>query len=308
MKKRFSVICGGSGSSKFASALSEFSEESGDLKFIANVGDNFWHHGLYVCPDIDIIAYSLSNLLDVDKGWGVKGDVHEVRQVLSRISRIPEWFGLGDRDLAVSLKRTELYRKGWSLSSITREICFRLGVKGDLIPATDDPLQTFIRTAEGNLHLQEFWVKNAGKLDVTEVQYQGIEKARPTTRFLEACSEPVIVCPANPVTSILPTLGLRGVKSRLKKTRVVAVSPFVGEKPFSGPAATLLRAGGIETNSRGVAKLYSGFLKALFLDKNEDPSIVQSIREMGIECIITNTRISSESDKAAIAMELVAAL
>lgn len=277
-------------------------------RFIANVGDNFWHRGLYVCPDIDIITYTLSGVLDTSRGWGVAGDTFVGKESLSKISETPEWFSLGDRDRVLCERRTELISKGWGLSAITNELCSRLGVSTQVIPATDDPVQMFVRTAEGNLHLQEFWVKNTGKLQALGVMYVGIENARPTSGCLEACQDPVIICPANPVSSILPALKLRGVRSRLSKSRVIAISPFVGEKPFSGPAANLMKALDVEASSRGVAKLYSGFLKVMFLDRNEDPNMVTSVRDLGIECIVTNTKIESESDKMAITKELISAL
>ena len=302
------VLCGGSGSSKFVSAISNYSGDDVEPRFIGNVGDNFWYHGILVCPDIDIITYSLAGLLDTAKGWGIQNDSFVGKEMLSRLSGTQEWFSLGDRDLAVCLKRTEYYQKGWTLSSITKEICTRLGARRSLTPATDDPVQTFVRTVLGNLHLQEFWVKNGGKLDAFGVQYVGIKKATPTQEFLDVCKNPVIICPANPVSSILPSIRLKGIISRLKKSRVVAISPFVGGRPFSGPAANLMRALNIETSSRGVAKLYSDFLKVIFLDKEEEPGIVSSIRDMGVECVLTNTRIESVDDKKKITAELLAAL
>lgn len=308
LKKKVGLLCGGSGSSKFASAIASYAVDEVEPGFVANVGDNFWYHGLLVCPDVDIITYSLSALLDNSRGWGIRNDSLGAKELLSRASGSPEWFSLGDRDLAMCLRRTELFLKGWNLSSITRNFCLKLGVRHEVVPATDDLLQTFIRTVEGNLHLQEYWVKNGGNLEALGVEYAGISRAKPSRECLDIVSDRVIICPANPVTSILPTLKLKGIVSKLLKSRVIAISPFVGQKAFSGPAAKLMHAIGVEPNSLGVAKLYSKFLKIFFLEKEEDRQILTSIRDMGIECVITNTRIKSDDDKEGIAKELVAAL
>lgn len=307
MRKKIGVLCGGSGSSKFASAIANYGDELSP-GFIANVGDNFWYHGLLVCPDVDIITYSLSGLLETSKGWGIRNDSLGAKELLSGVSDSSEWFSLGDRDLGICLRRTELFLKGWTLSSITREICSKLGVRHKVVPATDDSLQTFVRTYEGVLHLQEYWVKNSGDLEALGVAYVGASKAKPNEECLHLLGENTIICPANPVTSILPTLSLNGLVSRLSKSRVIAVSPFVGQKPFSGPAAKLMRAIGTESNSLGVAKLYSKFLKIFYLEKSENRQIITSIKDIGIECILTNTRIDSEGDKKRMVKELVAAL
>jgi len=304
------VLCGGSGSSKFASAIAQYARENAplDLGFIANVGDNFWYHGLLVCPDVDIITYALSNQLDTQKGWGILNDGTHTKLTLSRTGGAAEWFNLGDRDVAISIKRTELLGKGWSLTSITRRLSASLEASFPVIPSTDDPVQTFVKTHEGMIHLQEYWVKNGATFEASGVQYAGVRKAKPTDQFLEYCKDRVVICPANPVTSILPSLSLKGVVSCLKKSKVVAVSPFVGNKPFSGPAGKMMNALRLETNSLGVARLYSKFLKLLFVDTDEDSAIVSEIKDLGIECIKTNTRIETGSNGKTIAMELMAAV
>ena len=263
---------------------------------------------MLVCPDIDIITYALSDQLDTQKGWGILNDGYLAKLAFSQTGGSPEWFTLGDRDLAICLRRTELLHEGWSLSSITRKLGSSLRATFPVIPSTDDPVQTFVKTHEGLIHLQEYWVKNGARFEAAGVEYVGINRARPTDQCLKYFDGPVLICPANPVTSILPTLSLKGVVSRLKKSKVVAVSPFVGDKPFSGPAGKMMNAVGLDANSLGVAELYSEFLNLLFVDKNEDSAIVSEINDRGIECIKTNIRITSEFDGKSIAMELMAAL
>jgi len=306
---RVGVICGGSGSSKFATALSRYSLDNDcDTGFIANVGDNFWFHGLLVCPDIDIISYALSNRLDTTKGWGVLNDGFLAKETLSQTKGSVEWFGLGDRDLVVSLRRTELLRKGWNLSSVTKKLCTAFSATFPVIPSTDDPVQTYVKTQEGMIHLQEYWVKNRASFEALGFKFVGIETAKPSVQCLEYLEDRVLICPANPVTSILPTISLKGVVSRLKKAKVTAVSPFVGDKPFSGPAGKMMNALNLEANSLGVAKMYSDFLKVFFLDRNEDQALTSKISDLGIECVKTNTRIKNESDGKAVAMELMSVL
>ena len=305
--KRIGVVCGGSGSSKFARAMANYSErrkEKADLGFVANVGDNYWFHGLYVCPDVDILVYSLSGLLDRSKGWGIKSDGFRMKKMLSKLTG-EEWFGLGDSDAAFSIRRTELMNKGWKLSSVTDYYCKALGIKYRVMPATDNSVITYIQTKEGRMHLQEYWVKHKGRPEVTDVEYSGIGTATPNENAIKYLSDYVFICPANPVTSILPTIRIKKIQSALKKSKVLAISPFIGEKPFSGPAGKLMKALGLEADSFGVASLYSQFLKIMLVDKSEDQTIVKKIKELGIECVKTNTKIESSSDESRIAKEVL---
>jgi LPPG:FO 2-phospho-L-lactate transferase len=300
LKGKLGILCGGSGSSKFVRPISRYSIDIGftDLQFVANVADNFWHHGLFVCPDIDILTYALTQNLDTSKGWGVENDKFLVFQKLSDFQENKEWFNLGDKDLALSLRRTELLGKGWTLSSVTQFICDAGNSVYSVIPATDDSVQTFVRTVGGCMHLQEYWVKNRGDLKALRIDFAGLSKARPNPRAVEACSNNVIICPANPISSILPIVQLKGFSRQLSKSKVVAVSPFLGDKPFSGPASKLLAAFGLQSNSYAVAKLYSKFLDIFFVDTQENIKIVTQIRDLGIECVKTNIRMEAQSEES----------
>lgn len=304
---RVGIVCGGSGSSKFVRAISK-SDASSDLGFIANVGDNFWYHDLYVCPDVDILTYALAGKLDTEKGWGVRSDTFVVKEALTELDPSQSWFSLGDRDLALSLRRTELMKQGKKLSEITKQFCDILGIKDKVVPATDDSVQTYLVTSSGRMHLQEYWVKLHGQPKVRKVDYSGLKKARPNKQLREYLSSKVIICPANPITSISPTIGLMGVQSLLKKAKVVAVSPFIGNRAFSGPAGNLMTELGMEPTSFGVAKLYSKFLKVLFVDDLEEKSIITKISDLGIECVKTNTAITDDSIGQRIAEELLSAI
>ncbi|HKW05081.1 MAG TPA: 2-phospho-L-lactate transferase CofD family protein, partial [Nitrososphaerales archaeon] len=226
---RLGVICGGSGSSKFAISLGKYAKEKYDLGFVCNVGDNFWYHGLYVCPDIDIITYALSGRLDESKGWGLADDSSRFLKGLKALG-FKEWFNLGDEDMALSVVRTELLRKGHTLSQITQHVSESLGIDFSIMPSTDDNVETYIFTSKGKLHLQEYWVKLRASPKVHGVDYFGIRKAVPNPEALKFLSQSAIICPANPITSILPTLNIPGMRKALKQSKIVAVSPFIGKK------------------------------------------------------------------------------
>ncbi len=305
--KRTGVICGGSGSSKFALAFTKYKESLNaiseyDLGFIANVSDNFWHLGIYVCPDIDIITYALAGRLDETKGWGIASDSLSTVRTHSIYDSKSGWFDIGDKDLALSLRRTNLLNQGWKLSSITEASGRALGVKYRIIPSTDSDVQTFVGSCLGFVHLQEFWVKNHGSLPVSTVIYRGIDSAKPNPEaetYLK--NGTVIICPANPVTSILPSVRIQGVTEWLNSSRVVAISPFVGTSPFSGPAGVMMRALGIPSTSYGVARLYSEFLKLLIVDSNESKETIMKVKDESIECVSMPTRIASNEDQLRLA-------
>lgn len=307
-KHAVGVISGGSGSSKFATALHRYSgEKSRDLGFVCNVGDNFWFHALYVCPDIDIIMYALAGKLDEVTGWGIREDSKNFVRGLESLG-YDSWFNLGDEDLALSVIRTELVGKGFTLSEITKGLRESFGVRHNIVPATDNNVQTYLQTSAGKIHLQEYWVKMKAKPKVYGVDYVGIKTANPNPEALRLLSKNVVIFPANPVTSIMPTVSLKGVRQILRHANVVAVSPFIGKTVFSGPAAKLMHALHIQPSSFGVAGLYSDFLKVLLVDNREDQSQIQKIRQLGIECVKTNIRIKNEADKRSIAREIMKVL
>ena len=299
MQQRLNVLCGGSGSSKFALALArgiEFSNDNYELKFFSNVGDNFWHHGLYVCPDVDIITHALSGSLDEQKGWGVVSDSYVVRDELAKLDPSSSWFNLGDRDLALSIRRTELLKQGKKLSEITEEFRVKKGVKYRIIPASDDHIQTEIQTENGWEHLQEFWVKNKATEKPLSVRYKGIETAKPNPELLNL-EGTTLICPANPVTSISPIISLEGVKESLKKTKCIAISPFLGGEPFSGPAGILMKSLGKESSSSSLAFRYSSFLKILIVDEKESNDETKKVKNLGIECIPMKTKITDRKSQ-----------
>jgi len=227
-----------------------------DIVVVANTADDIWISGNLVSPDLDTVVYTLANMVDRSKWWGIEGDSFSTSEFLKRLGH-GEMMALGDLDRAVHIFRSDLLREGRTLSQATKRLCQALGVKERVFPMTDDSVSTMIETPEGEMHLQEYWVGRCGKPDAKAVRFEGIEKAKPSPQFLDALSkeENVLIGPSNPVTSVGPILALKSVREILKTKRVVAISPLAGDMPFSGPAAKFMRAWGYPVNDQGVADL-----------------------------------------------------
>ncbi len=296
------ALAGGTGSAKLLRGLDSLGV---DLTVVANVGDNIWMYGVYVCPDIDVACYSLAGIADRAKGWGVAGDTFEMLKALRRLG-LDTWFKLGDQDFATCLVRTRTIHSGGTLTEATEMERRALGVTCKVLPVTDNPVETRILTPRGDEHLQEFWVRDKGRPEAIGVRYRGASKARVSVAVKSALAEAdrVVVCPANPVTSIGPMLAVPGFTRMLSKTHVAALSPMEGEAPFSGPAGKLMKAIGSKQNSAGVAGLYAGFLGAVLISER-DRELEGTIEAMGIRCIRTDTRISTANDATRLAKELL---
>ena len=299
---------GGSGSSKFVRSLDKNLSTAVEPIFVPNIGDNFWHYGLYICPDVDITLYALSSMLDKTKGWGIAGDTMNFVQSYAVLCPEESWFNLGDRDLSFSVRRTELLKQGYTLSEITNDLRKRLKIRRLVMIPSNDSVETFITTPEGTIHLQEFWVKNRGVQKVLRVSHKGAATAKTNPELAKMKIDSFLLLPANPISSIVPTISLKDLKSKLRHSRVVAISPFVGRKAFSGPAAKFMRACDLEPSSFGVAKLYSSFLKTLFVDLKEERQVIRKVSELGIECVETNIMMRSAEDEKRIVNEIESVL
>lgn len=301
------VLSGGTGSAKFLRGLQKISR----FTVVANVGDNAWFHGLYVCPDVDTVTYTLAGIADTRRGWGIQGDEFRGLAQLKRLGAEGTWFNIGDKDMATHLLRTAMMGEGRSLTEATSAIAGGLGVRRwKILPATDQHVETRIITAEmGEMHLQEFWVKEKGRLTPTGVRYVGLRRARVTDEVARsiASAERIVFAPANPITSISPILSMSGFREMLHKAkaRKLAVSPMIGEGSFSGPAARLMVARGLKPTSEGVARLYKGLVDALIVDES-DRAQADAIEKMGVSCRFTSTLMRTRGDEerlAKVAME-----
>lgn len=302
------ALAGGVGAAKLLLGLTKIIDPE-DLTIIVNTGDDIELHGLHISPDLDIVAYTLAGLVDEEKGWGFRGDTFHCLDALKRFSG-EEWFNLGDRDLATHIYRTNVLRKGRTLTEVTAEISSALGLKAVILPMTDQKFETRIVTREGTMHFEEYLVKRGAKDEVLGVEFFGVEKAEPAEGVISALAtaERVVVCPSNPVVSIGTILAVKGVRDALKrsKARKVAVSPIIAGAPVKGPADKLLRGLGYEVSAFSVAQLYSDFLDVFVVDV-ADAAEKGRIEQLGLEVKVANTLMRSLDDKVRLAKTVLEA-
>ncbi len=260
------VLCGGLGGSRFVDALTQAAGAE-RVTAIVNVGDDVEILGLHVSPDLDTVLYTLAGLLDEERGWGVKDETTNALQLAARLGG-EGWFTLGDRDIGLHLVRTRLLRDGVPLSEVTRRLCERLEVEATLLPASDDPVRTYLTTPAGELDFQTWFVGRRHADEVLGVRYEGADEARPAPGVLEAlaAADMVFLAPSNPFVSVQPILAVPGIRDALSGKRVVAVSPLVGGKALRGPLAEMMVSLGHEPGVRGIAALYAGIATDVLVD------------------------------------------
>ena len=303
-KKLITILAGGSGSVKLVRGLAS---HRSDVNVVTNVGDNYWLYGMYICPDIDTITYGLSDLLDQDKGWGIKKDTFGfLRQM--EIFGEETWFRIGDRDTATHLTRTNMLKNGKSLSDITKWLSEKFSIEIKILPVTDNTIETRIITPKGEMHLQEFWVKHRGMDSVDGIEYQGADKARPNPDAINAIhdSSLVIIAPGNPLTSIGPMLAIKGIRKELskKKNKVVAVSPIIGNSAISGPTGKYMEAAGIEVSAVGIAKMYADVCSNLIID-TKDRKQIKQIESLNINVHDTKIKMKNKQDEDALGASIL---
>ena len=273
------ILAGGTGSVKLVRGMYR---ESENITIISNVADNFWHYGLYVCPDIDTIIYGLSNNLDKKKGWGVKRDSFNFLKYMATLGT-ETWFNLGDKDLTTHVLRTHLLKKGRSLTEITKFFTEKYGLSLLVAPASDTHYESNIVT-EGNkrIHLQEYWIKYRGSVPVYDIIYNNIEKARVTLQAQETLKESklILFAPGNPITSIGPIISIPGMKNLLKKlkNKIVVISPLISNKAVSGPCEIYMKAKNISPNLRGLIDFYSEIASTMIFDQLDKSEIERKIK------------------------------
>ncbi|MEX0861283.1 2-phospho-L-lactate transferase [Nitrosopumilus sp.] len=294
------VLAGGTGSVKLVRGL--VAQES-KVNVISNVGDNYWLYGLYVCPDIDTIVYGLADLLDQERGWGMQKDTFNFLRQMEVFGE-ETWFRVGDRDAATHLIRTNMLKNGKNLSDITKWMCEKFAVTANVIPVTDNSIETRITTDKGDLHLQEYWVKHRGKDPVEGIQYIGADKARPNPEAINAIhdADMVILAPGNPLTSIGPMLQIKGIRKELSKIKkkVVAISPLIGDDAISGPTAKYMQAAGIESNAYGLAKMYSDVCSNMIID-TKDRLLTKKIQSLDMKVFETKITMKNKLAEDALA-------
>jgi len=329
-------LSGGTGTPKLlAGADSVF--DPADTTVVANTGDDVELGGLLVCPDVDTVLFEQGDLLDRERWWGIAGDTTETHDELRtladaagldagprylpddaqtagrdladwrRFSGVAEFMEIGDRDRAVHLTRTSLLDEGHSLTGVTRTLADALDVPVDVVPMSDDPVASIVHTPASEsdyadeMHFQEFWVAHRGDPPVADVTFRGADAADPSPAALDAIADgPVVVGPSNPVTSIGPMVAIDALREALHDATVVAVSPFVEDEVFSGPAATLMDAVGYDPSTRGVAAAYP-FADAFVLDEADGTDLDRPV-------VRTDTEMADERDAERVAAAVADAL
>ncbi len=277
------------------------------LTTIVNTGDDIELHGLRVCPDLDTVIYTLSGNANPETGWGFAGDSFHCLDRLG-VYGAETWFKLGDRDLATHLWRTHLMRQGMSLTTVTGRACEALGVKSVVLPMSDDYVPTYVQTTAGELHLQEYLVRDRARASVLGFRYSNIENTKPAPGVVEAIlqAQMVVMCPSNPFISIGPMLAVPAMREALVAAPgpVVAVSPIVGGRAVKGPAGQMLADLGLPVSAAGVAALYEGLVDVFVLDR-QDQQCLSEIEALGMKVVVTDTLMRSLQDKQGLARRIL---
>lgn len=304
--ERIAVLCGGVGAARFLSGLVDVVDPA-QVTAIVNVADDDEFHGLHVSPDIDTVLYTLAGLVHQEQGWGRRDETFNTQAELARLGE-DAWFRLGDKDLALHIQRTRLLREGGTLTAVVDAIRRTLGIGVRILPATDDPQRTRVRTDDGWIGFQEYFVKRRTADDVRELRFE--PEAAPTAGVRAAISDAdiIVIAPSNPFVSIGPILSTTGLRDDIHGARavVVAVSPIVGGAAIKGPAAAMLGAFGHEVSALGVARLYANIADAYVLD-TEDAALAPAIRDLGLTTSVVPTIMRDRAARADLARATIAA-
>ncbi len=304
----FVALSGGVGGAKMALGLSRILSPS-QLSIVANTGDDFEHLGLYICPDIDTVLYTLGGVSNTETGWGRAGETWEFMAKLERDGG-ETWFKLGDKDVALHVERTRHLHHGESLTQVTQKLARDLGIEHSILPMCDEPVRTIVATDEGRLPFQHYFVREQCRPRVSGFHFEGIEQAHITDAALSALQAPslggVLICPSNPFVSIDPILTLPGMRHAIKASGVpvVAVSPIIAGVALKGPAAKMMAELGVPATTAAIAKHYAGFIDALIIDY-ADKDLSPAIEAMGVKTLVMNTVMTTLEDRVILAREAV---
>ncbi|MGE0875885.1 MAG: 2-phospho-L-lactate transferase [Burkholderiales bacterium] len=304
------ALAGGVGGAKLAAGLAQELPSAG-LTVVVNTGDDFEHLGLHVSPDLDTVMYTLAGVANPQTGWGVANETCTFMEALDRLGG-PTWFRLGDRDLATHVERTRRLRAGESLSTVTRSLCERLGVRHTVLPMCDDPVRTLVDTEEGVLEFQHYFVRERCRPRLRSLEYRGASEARASPELLRALELPaldgIILCPSNPYLSIAPILAIPGMREALERAKpVLAVSPIVGGQALKGPAAKIMQELGVAPSALEVSRYYAGLVDAMLIDWKDAP-LCGAIEALGMRAIATDIVMRTDADRARLAGECIALL
>ena len=305
------ALAGGGGGAKLAEGLQACVGKR--LAVVVNTGDDCVRHGLLVMPDHDTVLYNLAGIEQVAWGWGIEGDTHIVMEQLGTYGE-ETWFSLGDRDLALHIARTASVRAGARVTEACLAAQASLGIAGRILPMTDLSVATEVRTADGWLEFQEYFVHQRQAPDVLELRFAGIETAAPTPEVLAAFdgAAAIILCPSNPLVSVGPILRVPGMRASIAAARargvhVAAVSPIIGGRALKGPADRMLATLGFESSAVGVARLYADLVDVFVMD-TVDADAAPVVEALGLHPLVTDTIMADDASRARLAAEVLAAL
>jgi LPPG:FO 2-phospho-L-lactate transferase len=299
-KLKIVALAGGVGGAKLAHGLAQILPPE-DLTVIVNTGDDFEHYGLYICPDLDTVCYTLAGLANPETGWGRPDESWNVIDNASKLGG-PNWFRLGDQDLGTHLERTRRLKEGQTLTQITKDFCKAWGVEHEVLPMSDQSVRTIVETEEGDLAFQEYFVHRRCEPRVRGFRFDGVEVAEPApgAREVIQSAEAIIICPSNPWVSIDPILQ---VIKRMEKP-VIAVSPIISGKTIKGPAAKMFLELGIEPSALAVANHYCDLATGFVLD-TLDQQLQENIRSLNMRTLVTNTLMKSLDNRKQLASDVL---
>jgi LPPG:FO 2-phospho-L-lactate transferase len=290
-------LSGGTGTPKLLRGVQKVMDRH-EISVVVNTAEDIWISGNHISPDLDTVMYLFSGILNTDTWWGIRSDTFTTHDEITNLG-IEEYIAIGDRDRAVHIARGKMLQNGMRLTNITKNLCDRFGVRENVLPMTDTEVTTQVKTDLGLIHFQEYWVRAKGALEVHEVLRSFSEPPVATEEVLAAigASDAVVIGPSNSITSIMPILECRGIGPALRNKNVIAVSPFIGNSPVSGPAAALMRARGFEPSSKGTISCY-GDLVDIFIQDIRDPVEVSGSNRF-------DTLMTGEEKSMALAKEIL---
>jgi LPPG:FO 2-phospho-L-lactate transferase len=300
-EKHWVALCGGIGGAKLALGLAQV-VPAADLTIVVNTGDDFRHLGLHVSPDIDTVLYTLSGLANKELGWGIEGETWTFMEAVARLGG-PEWFRLGDRDLATHAVRTAMLAEGRKLGEVTAHLARRLGIGPSIVPMSDDPVSTIVETDEGTLDFQTYFVGRRAEPRIRDIRFDGAGNAKPAPAAVQALHRPglagIIVCPSNPWLSIDPLLAIPGWRRLLEERRApcIAVSPLVGGKAVKGPTAKIMAELSHPLHVASIVSHYRSLIDGFVLDTVDN----DRSSELDLPTLVTNTLMRTLDDRIALA-------
>ncbi|MEG8183554.1 2-phospho-L-lactate transferase [Nocardia terpenica] len=308
------MLVGGVGGARFLLGVRELLPEA-EVSAVVNVGDDVWMHGLRICPDLDTCMYTLGGGIDPERGWGHRDETWHAKEELAKYHAQPDWFGLGDRDIATHLVRSEMLRAGYPLSAVTEALCNRWQPGVKLIPATDDRCETHVVISDPEnpgerraIHFQEWWVRYRANVETHGFVTIGAEQAAPTPGVTEIIehADVVLLAPSNPVVSIGAILAVPGIRGALRTTKgkVIGLSPVIDGKPLRGMADECLSVIGVQTSAEAVGRHFGARSDTGILDgwlvHSSDTADVPGVEVRSVPLLMTDPAATADMVREAL--------